>query len=219
MKKIVLSPSKLSLFKECKHCFWLDVNKGVKRPSGIFPSLPGGMDLILKKYFDEFRCDGCLPPDIENELDGHLFDDLDKLKVWRNNFKGLQYTDEDSGIGLRGALDDLFVTDEGFHILLDFKTRGFPLKEDTHKHYQHQMDLYCYLLDKNGMKTSDFACLVFYHPTKVESGGLFRFKCDVIKLKADKKDGEKLFMDAIEVLQRAEPECSDECEWYGWNSD
>jgi len=217
MKKIILSPSKLSLFLECPRCFWLDIKKGIKRPSGIFPSLPSGMDSILKKYFDEFRCKNCLPPDIENELDGHLFDDMDKLNVWRNNFKGLQYIDEDSGIGLRGALDDLFVTDEGFHIPLDFKTRGFPLKEDTHEHYQHQMDLYCFLLDKNGMKTGNFACLIFYYPKKVEDIGQVKFEVEVIKIKTNKKDGEKFFIDAIELLQGPEPECSNECVWCNWN--
>jgi len=29
--------------------------KGIKRPEGVFPSLPSGMDIILKKHFDTFR--------------------------------------------------------------------------------------------------------------------------------------------------------------------
>jgi hypothetical protein len=45
-----LSPSSLSLLKECPRCFWLQFNKGIRRPSTVFPSLPGGMDRILKAF-------------------------------------------------------------------------------------------------------------------------------------------------------------------------
>ena len=59
-----LSPSALNLFKECPRCFWLTHHKVWKRPSGIFPSLPSGMDRILKVHFDKFRDGGRLPPEI-----------------------------------------------------------------------------------------------------------------------------------------------------------
>ena len=216
MKKVVLSPSKLSLFKECPRCFWLDVNKGVRRPEGIFSSLPNGMDLVLKRHFDAYRGKG-LPPDIKGKLKGRLFEDMDKLRVWRNNFKGLDHEDKASGAILKGALDDLFVTEDGLHVPLDFKTRGFPLKENTHEHYQHQMDIYCFLLERNGLRTGDFACLLFYYPLAAEGIGMFRFECDIVRIKTDKKDGERLFLDAVKVLDGEEPASSGECAWCGWN--
>ena len=49
-----LSPSSLSLLSDCPRCFWLQLNKGVKRPEGIFPSLPSGIDRILKDHFDRY---------------------------------------------------------------------------------------------------------------------------------------------------------------------
>lgn len=217
MKRITLSPSRLSLFIDCPRCFWLDLKKKSKRPSGIFPSLPSGMDSILKKYFDKFREKNELPPELRGVLKGQLFDDMDRLSVWRNNFKGLQYLDEDSGILLRGAQDEVFVTTAGEFIPVDFKTRGYPLKEDTAKHYQHQMDIYCFLLHKNGLKTTNFACLIFYHPIKVQGDGLVKFKYDVVKMKTSMKNGEKLFMDAIEILQGPEPETDGTCEWCSFN--
>ena len=58
-----LSPSSLSVLKECPRCFWLQVNKKIRRPIGAFPSLPGGMDRILKTHFDSFRSREELPPD------------------------------------------------------------------------------------------------------------------------------------------------------------
>ena len=48
-----LSPSTLNLMKECPRCFWLAQHKVWKRPAGIFPSLPSGMDKILKVHFDK----------------------------------------------------------------------------------------------------------------------------------------------------------------------
>ena len=49
-----LSPSALNLFKECPRCFWLTHHKVWKRPAGIFPSLPSGMERGLEQdYTDE----------------------------------------------------------------------------------------------------------------------------------------------------------------------
>src|SRR3989338_6659737 len=59
--QIMLSPSALNLFLECARCFWLEKVKKIKRPRGIFPSLPGGMDRIIKTYFDSYRSQ-VIPP-------------------------------------------------------------------------------------------------------------------------------------------------------------
>jgi len=184
----------------------------------MFSSLPNGMDIILKKYFDKYRSKNCLPPEIEGKLNGRLFADMEKLKVWRNNFKGLQYLDEESGIILKGALDDLFVNEDGSHIPLDFKTRGFPLNNDNNsEYYQDQMNVYCFLLDKNNVKTGDFACLIFYYPIEAKDNGNFKFECDVIKLKTSKENGNILFKEAIEVLKGPEPDTNENCPWCNWN--
>ena len=77
------SPSSLSLLKDCPRCFWLKFNKDIKRPDTIFPSLPSGMDKILKVHFDFFMKKRELPPEL-SELKGYkLFDDEELLKIWR----------------------------------------------------------------------------------------------------------------------------------------
>ena len=65
MTTLKLSPSSLNLFLECPRCFWLYKVKGVGRPDGIFPSLPNGMDKILKEHFDRFMEKGELPPELK----------------------------------------------------------------------------------------------------------------------------------------------------------
>ena len=168
-----LSPTSINLMLECPRCFWLQLVKKIKRQEGIFPSLPGGMDMILKKHFDRFMQRGELPPEIREYGVGNgykLFNDKAKLDIWRSNQKGIQYKDKTSGILLRGAVDNLLEKGEKL-VVLDYKTRRYPLKEDTHEHYQTQMDIYNFLLRMNGYDTENYAYLLFYYPREIAETG------------------------------------------------
>lgn len=213
MKTFSLSPSSLSLMKECKRCFWLEKHGVWKRPLGIFPSLPSGMDSILKKHFDKFRDKGSLPPELAKseckDMGCELFDDVEKMKIWRNNLKGIRYIDE-KGNTLHGAVDNILKKGKKL-IVLDYKTRGFQLKEDTHEHYRDQLNIYNFLLRKNNYETEDFAFLLFYVPSEVLETGEVIFETTLKKLKVDVKSAENLFEDAISLLNS---ECPKEgCEW------
>ena len=210
-----LSPSSLSLLKECPKCFWLHFNKNIKRPEGIFPSLPAGMDRILKAHFDSFRDKGLLPPELE-QLNGHvkLFDNIELLKVWRNNLKGIQWNDENGNL-FKGAIDNLLVKAKKL-IVLDYKTRGFPLKEDTHEHYQDQVDIYNFLLRKNNYETENYAYLLFYHPDKVNAEGEILFHTDLIKMSISIGNAEKIIKNALKTLEGNMPNCAEECEFCKW---
>jgi hypothetical protein len=210
-----LSPSSLSLLKDCPRCFWLKFNKNIKRPDGIFPSLPSGMDKILKVHFDTFMEKGELPPELQ-ELDGgvKLFDDVELLKIWRSNFKGIPWTDKKGNL-FRGAIDNILVKGKKL-IVLDYKTRGYPLKEDTAAHYQNQMDIYNLLLRKNNYETEDYAYLLFYHPDKVNKKGDVIFNTDIVKMKISVKNAENIFNKAIKVLEGKMPKASEECGFCKW---
>lgn len=209
------SPSSLSLLKECPRCFWLAFNKNIKRPAGIFPSLPSGMDGILKKHFDKFMEKGELPPELA-ELNGDikLFDDAELLKIWRSNFKGIQWTDKEGNL-FRGAVDNILAKGKKL-IVLDYKTRGFALKEDTAAHYQDQLDIYNFLLQKNGYETEDYAYLIFYHPNKVNDDGSVVFNTDIVKMKINIKNAESIFKKALEILKENMPKPNEECEYCKW---
>jgi len=200
---IKLSPSVLNIMHECPRCFWLMMNKGKKRPAGIFPSLPSGMDGILKIHFDKFMEKGKLPPELA-KLDEcknlKLFDDAGLLKDWRNSRKGLWFEDKDGNV-LHGGIDNLLVDKTNKKIIvLDYKTRGFPLKEDTHEHYQNQLDIYNFLLNEMGYETEDFAFLLFYHPKEVLETGEVIFNTDLIKMKVNVKNAEKIMKEVIQNL-------------------
>ncbi len=207
-----LSPSSLKLMDECPRCFWLTHHKVWKRPQGIFPTLPSGMDRILKEHFDRFMERGVLPPEIceSGECVGmKIFDDKEKMVVWQNNFKGISWGDGDGNV-LRGAVDNILVRD-GKLIVLDYKTRGYPLKEGTAEFSQNQLDTYNFLLRKNGYETEDFGFLLFYIPKSVTETGEVVFDTELVKMPTDVSKAEDVWRGALVML---EGECPGEtCEW------
>lgn len=204
----------IALFLQCKRCFWLSVVKGLKRPDNIFPSLPSGMDRILKEHFDRFAKIKELPPEIRQQdhlKDCCLFDDKNLLEAWRDAKRGLAYKDPQSGVILKGAIDNIIKKGEKL-IVLDYKTRGYPLKENTHQYYQVQMDFYNFLLRKNGHDTEDFAFLLFYYPNKVTPTGEVIFDTTLKVIQTDVQKAIEILNQAIKTLQdkipQRDPNCS-----------
>lgn len=219
-EKLKLSPTTgLKLFLECPRCFWLRYNEDVHRPKVPFPSLPGGMDRLLRKYFDEFRAQDKLPPEIEGQVEGKLFQDQDLLNEWRNPWKGLRYEDEKLDVTLGGALDECLI-DGKYYIPVDYKTRsGEPKEGDSEKYYQNQLDCYTLLLSKNGYPTRDFAYLVYYYPTQISKDRLVKFECSVVKLATSTDRAYKVFSDAVNCLKGPIPPKHTECGYCAWYTD
>lgn len=210
-----ISPSQAGMLLECPKCLWLYANEGIKRPRGIFPSLPSGMDEIFKKYFDIYRVKGELPPEIDGKVAGKLFDDLEKLDPWRNIDFGrggfyAQFPEID--IEMRGAIDELLINDKEQFVPFDFKTRGYPTKNDTHEHYQHQLDLYSLLFEKNDLKSADYGYLLFFWPDKYESGGA-TFETKLIKMNVSPERGMKILKEVHEIITNPKPHAHQDCEY------
>jgi len=172
------------------------------------------MDNILKKHFDKFMERGLLPPELCNNKECEnlkLFDDKKLLTEWRNSNKGLWFED-DKGNVLHGGIDNILVNKRNNKlIILDYKTRGFPLKDDTHERYQDQLNIYAWLLEKLGYKTEDFAYLLFYYPKEISETGAVIFDTVLKKIKINLNEAEKLWYDALRLLNGECP--SDCCEW------
>ncbi|MBI4919519.1 PD-(D/E)XK nuclease family protein [archaeon] len=200
-----LSPASLSVFMECPRCFWLYQNEKVRRPQSTFnPSLPSGMDYFIKIYFDSYRKRGETPPELASLKGVELFDDAALLKTWRDNSNGIRWEDK-NGNTLMGAVDDIVRNEEKL-IVLDYKTKGFKLKSDSHERYQHQLDIYTFLLQQNHYETEDFACLLFYSgPKEVKENGVVQFYTDLVKVEVSVDNARKLFEDAISVLESKIP--------------
>lgn len=218
--QIRLSPSTLNLFLECPKCFWLEQVKGIHRPRGIFPSLPSGMDALIKKYFDKYRLQGKLPPEIDGKVEGVLMADLNLLNEWRNWRTGLVYRDSEAGAILTGALDDLLVNPEkGIYMPLDYKTRGYDLKEDSSSFYQNQLNCYALMLEANGLKQPGFGYLVYYIPKDIKEEGQVRFEITVKRMDTDSAAAKKVFEDAIVLLNGPMPKSHSSCIYCSWGND
>lgn len=216
MKDIRLSPSTLNLFLECPRCFWLQINEGIHRPRGIFPSLPGGMDLVIKDYFDKYREKNELPPELQGKINAHLLHDHALLNKWRNWRTGLAYKDENLNVTLFGALDDC-LEDNGKYMPLDYKTRGSAPKDgDSEKYYGNQLDCYSLLLKENGYPVGDYGYLVYYFPEHVEENGTVIFNVKPIQLKIDPERARKTLKDAMKLLSGPVPAHHSECEYCIW---
>lgn len=212
-----LSPSTLNLFLECPRCFWLDKIKNIKRPRGIFPSLPSGMDRAIKVYFDSFRAKNKLPPELDGkDFEGiKLYSDQAQLNRWREWRTGLGYQDEDGSV-LSGALDDLLVKGDRYSPF-DYKTKGSVTTEaDAVKYYQNQLDCYAFLLETNHLPTLGYAFLFYYSPKSVSERGSVLFELQAIKIATDIERARTTFRKAITLLKSTQPISSLNCEYCAW---
>ncbi len=209
-----LSYSSLSIYSNCKCCFWLDRNKKITRPRGIFSSLPTGIDGILKEKLEVYR--GSLPPALANcpELQGfQLYSgkDLKAMRNWKTN--PMRMEDEKGNI-LVGAFDDLLVnptTQE--YAMLDYKTKGSePNQAYCEKYYQSQIDIYTRFLELGKRKVASFGVLFYFWPVKTEDT-LMDFQQKPFFLTPNTANAEKLFREAILCLEGDLPQAAADCEY------
>jgi hypothetical protein len=73
------------------------------------------------------------------------------------------------------------------------------------------MEIYNFLLRKNGYETKDYAFLLFYIPKEVTQTGEVIFETTLIKVPTNPENAEKLFKEAIKLLNEECPEKS--CKW------
>ena len=203
---IRFSNSSLGTYRDCPRCFYYEINHNVKRPRGIFPSLPGGVDRVLKVYFDTHMSQGTLPPEMAELVGATPYPDRAAMEQWRN-WRNL-IIDIDGIAQLSGALDEMIVWPDGIHSPYDYKTRGAAPKEGaSEEYYGTQLDIY-HLLIEEGCKGADgmkLKCngdgyLGYYWPEIVDGHGSFKFNTAVVKLGTDPARAVKLVHDAVDCL-------------------
>ncbi|HVO28967.1 MAG TPA: PD-(D/E)XK nuclease family protein [Candidatus Paceibacterota bacterium] len=161
---VKLSRSKLELFTECQRCFWLDVKQGVKRPPGFPFTINNAIDALLKAEFDVHRAKGTRHAAMKKfKIDAVPFahENLDR---WRHNFTGVQFGHEATGFLVYGAVDDLWVNPAGELIVVDYKATGAEHK--IHDSYRRQMEIYQWLLRRNGFAVSATGYFLFAQVNK-----------------------------------------------------
>ncbi len=126
-----------------------------------FPfNLNSAVDTLLKKEFDYYRAGNQNHPLLEKYgIDARPAShrELDK---WRENFTGIQYLHEPTGLIIFGAIDDLWINSKDEYIIVDYKStskkeRITNVNLDWQIGYRRQMEIYQWLLRRNGYSVSN----------------------------------------------------------------
>lgn len=238
--KVYLSPKRLSLFLECRYCFFEEVFERFKRPRGAYPTLPTGIDEVLKSYCDQHRAEGTIPEQLKKFVGGHVLLEnqkaIDDFRFWK---KGLSATFdaevEYSGVVRRheyfvnGAVDELlFDPDTDTFAIPDFKTRkDEPEPEYSKKYYQITMDTYAWLLEQMGFEPNNRAFLWYLWPESIESinekSVSIKFGSTVQELETNPERITKILNEIVEMtpkdsllpknLEEKRPKPNPECEY------
>jgi hypothetical protein len=160
-----LSRSKIDLFVECQQCFYMDRRLGVGRPPGFPFTLNSAVDALLKKEFDLYRNEKAPHPFIrEFGIDAIPYKH-EKLNIWRENFKGIEYVHEPTNLLITGAIDDVWVNPQGQIIIVDYKatskTSEVNLDAEWQRGYKRQMEIYQWLFTQNGFDVNPTGYFVY----------------------------------------------------------
>jgi len=152
-----------------------------------------------------------------NNVEAKLFPNQELLNKWRNNFEGIRYYDPELETTLFGAVDDVLEFPDNKLAVLDYKSTGSKVAT-IYDRFQIQMDVYTYLLEKNGYSTTRKGYLAFYIVDK-ENGfnGKLPFRKELHEIETDPLSIPELFKNAVALLRReAPPPHSADCKFGQW---
>ena len=219
-----ISRSKLELFIQCHRCFYLDVRLGIKRPSFPAFTLNSAVDTLLKKEFDIHRVANSAHPLMKAYgLDYKPFSHQ-KMEEWRHNFTGIRYLHAQTNLIIFGAVDDIWQTDDGKLIIVDYKSTSTDKKidlEDKWKQgYKRQMEIYQWLArhneDLKKYEIADLGYFVYCNANKdLEAfDARLEFGVELIPYQGDDSWVESSIIEAKNILlSDGLPEANSECEY------
>ena len=215
-----LSRSKIDLFLECPRCCYLDRRLGVGRVPGFPFSLNSAVDHLLKQEFDAHRAAGSKHPLIEKYgVDARPIPH-ENLNEWRHNFTGVRHHHAPTNFIVFGAIDDLWQNDAGEHIVVDYKATAkagdiVALDQDWHRGYKRQMEVYQWLLRRNGLTVSSTGYFVYCNgiTDRAAFDARLDFKITLIPYAGNDSWVEGALTDAHACLAGSLPAASNSCDW------
>jgi CRISPR/Cas system-associated exonuclease Cas4 (RecB family) len=166
---IKISRSKIELFLECPRCFWLDINKGVKRPPPAPYTINSAIDTFLKQEFDRHRENGTAHYLIKKYNIDAIPYKCNQINTWRDNFTGIQFKHTPTDFLIFGAVDDVWINPRRELVVVDYKATGAN-EYKIYDSYKRQMEIYQWLLIKNSYQVSKIGYFLF---AKVNKEGGF----------------------------------------------
>lgn len=215
-----VSRSKIDLFTECPRCFYLDRRVGVSRPQGFPFNLNSAVDVLLKKEFDIHRKQHTPHPLMDSYgVDAVPFEHK-MMDTWRDTFKGVEFFHEPTNFVVFGGVDDVWVDKDSKLIVVDYKatskTEEVTLDAEWQDGYKRQMEVYQWLLRKNGFEVSDTGYFVYANGKRDREAfdGKLEFDIKLIPYTGSDDWIEKTLLDMKKCLNLEEvPKSSPNCEY------
>jgi len=143
----------------------------------------------------------------------------DHLEEWRDNFRGVQFLHRPTNFVVTGAVDDIWINDQKELIVVDYKAtsaqNGVDINSEYRSSYKRQMEIYQWLLRRNGFKVSDTGYFVYANSDKDKAAfdGRLEFKVEIIPYKGSDAWVEKTIFAAYQCLMGEMPKPSATCEY------
>ena len=222
-----LSRSKVDNFVSCPRCFYIDRRLGVGHPPGFPFNINSAVDELLKKEFDQYREKGVPHPYMES-IDRSLIPfKHEKLDMWRENFKGVQYHHKETNLIFTGAVDDLWIdTDSNEVVVVDYKATSknseVTIDADWQQGYRRQMDFYQWLLRKNKLDVSDIGYFVYCNGDKQRTAfeNKVHFKVSVLEYTGEESWIESTIGEIKKLLDQDNiPDFTENCKYCTYTQD
>jgi RecB family exonuclease len=218
-KPFKLSRSRIENFRNCPKCFYLDRRLGVGQPPGYPFNLNSAVDTLLKKEFDVHRAKKIAHPLMKAYgLEAVPFAH-DMMDEWRENFKGVQFHHEPTNFIVTGAVDDLWQDEKGEIIVVDYKatskTSKVTLDADWQDGYKRQMEIYQWLLRRNGLNVSSTGYFVYCNgkTDKIAFDAKLEFDIDLLPYTGDDSWIEGTLHEIKECLDGEMPDPNPDCDF------
>ena len=140
------------------------------------------------------------------------------INEWRENFKGVRYHHKPTNFIISGAVDDLWKDTKGKIIVVDYKATSkdakVTLDAEWQGGYKRQMEIYQWLLRKNGLKVSDTGYFVYCNGKRDRKAfdAKLEFDIDLLPYTGDASWIEKTLKDIKKCLNGKMPKSDDDCD-------
>tara|TARA_B100000427_G_scaffold318826_1_gene316415 strand:+ start:1819 stop:2604 length:786 start_codon:yes stop_codon:yes gene_type:complete len=189
-----LSRGKIESFCNCERCFYFEVRLGFREPQGPGWAINSAVDTLLKKEVEHCRKED-RPHGLFKEYNLNIkpFHHPD-LKNWQEPRIGIQYLHEEYNILFYGGVDDIMIDKNDKLVVVDFKATARKDPLNTPKDvfgggetYKRQLEIYSWLLQKNGFPVSTTGYLMYYNgdASKPYLGDSMHFRRTLVEFSLD----------------------------------
>ncbi len=218
-------------FIKCKRCFYIERKLKIKAISTPGHPINSRVDALLKAEFDYYRKNQEPHPIFKKYNLNFVPYNMEeqKLRDFRNNFKGVRANSVKTGYTLFGSLDDLWLNkDDGKIVVVDYKATSnknlidYKTSDKSyHKSYLRQLEFYAYLLKLNKYNVSKTGYWILCNAGRSDQkifDGYLDFKIDLLSydLKTDYIEDTLVELEKCYKSKKVPPHnpYCDTCRWH-----